>query len=168
MVSGPADAGEFSGGRSEIRPEVRSGGQTGVDRAGLDAAMAWGLKTGGWCPRGRLAEDGVIPQRYRLRETPLSDYAQRTGWNVRDSEATLILHRGALTGGTELTRRLAESMGRPCRCVDLATAPDPRESAAWIRQRAPSKLNIAGPRESQHPGIGLQARRFLELVFRSL
>jgi hypothetical protein len=74
---------------------VVSGGQTGVDRAALDAALALGLPIGGWCPLGRRTEDGPVPDRYPLRETPSADYAERTEWNVRDSDATLILHRGA-------------------------------------------------------------------------
>ena len=79
---------------------IVSGGQTGVDRAALDAALELGIAHGGWCPRGRLAEDGPIADRYGLRETASSDYAVRTEQNVVDSDATLILHRGPLTGGT--------------------------------------------------------------------
>src|SRR5690606_18077806 len=88
-------------------PTVLSGGQTGVDRAALDAAFALGLPEDGWCPAGRGAEDGAIPTRYPLRETPSPDPAQRTLWNVRDSDATLVLSPRPLAGGTLLARECA-------------------------------------------------------------
>ncbi|MCZ6552322.1 MAG: hypothetical protein O7A67_00850, partial [SAR324 cluster bacterium] len=86
---------------------IVSGGQSGVDRAALDAALATGLPCGGWCPRGRRAEDGPIHERYHLLETPSRRYAQRTEWNVRDSDGTLLLTRREPSRGTALTRRLA-------------------------------------------------------------
>ena len=92
---------------------VVSGGQTGVDRAALDLARELHLPCGGWCPRGRRAEDGVVPARYRLRETPSTAYTQRTEWNVRDADATLILHRGPLQGGSALTARIARRLRHP-------------------------------------------------------
>src|SRR4030042_6079458 len=88
--------------------KILSGGQTGADRSALDVAIALGISHGGWCPRGRLAEDGRIPDRYQLRETDYREYAVRTEQNVVDSDATLILCSGVLSGGTELTLRLAE------------------------------------------------------------
>ncbi|MCP4451447.1 MAG: hypothetical protein GY809_08300, partial [Planctomycetes bacterium] len=93
---------------------IISGGQTGVDRAALDWAIEAGVAHGGWCPKGRLAEDGPIPSQYDLAETPSDDYAVRTHWNVRDSDATVIvsLHR-TLSGGTELTQMLAVALGKP-------------------------------------------------------
>jgi hypothetical protein len=100
--------------------EVWSGGQTGVDRAAWDAARAAGLRTAGWVPRGRLAEDGVIPGIYTdVRETPSPEYAERTTWNVRDSDATLILYRKALTGGSLFTKIVAERLDRPVLTLDL-------------------------------------------------
>jgi hypothetical protein len=143
---------------------IVSGGQTGVDRAALDVALAAGIPCGGWCPRGRLAEDGTIPLRYPLEETPRADYAERTEWNVRDSDATLILAAGPLTGGTALTRKLAARLGRPCLVVDLRSAPDAGLVRSWLDREAVRVLNIAGPRESTAPGIGGEARRFLGLV----
>ena len=86
---------------------IVSGGQTGVDRAALDVALSLGIPCAGWCPRGRRAEDGPIDARYPLNETPSTSYAKRTEWNVRDSDATLILARLPLGGGTALTERLA-------------------------------------------------------------
>ena len=86
-----------------LRPmltRIVSGGQTGVDRAALDVALELSIPCGGWCPKGRKAEDGALPARYPLKETPSEEYAQRTTWNVRDSDGTLILTHGAPTGGT--------------------------------------------------------------------
>src|SRR3954454_8651242 len=99
MVSTPAGEGR----RAVMFTKIVSGGQTGVDRAALDVALALGIPCGGWCPKGRKAEDGPIEDRYPLSETPSSDYRQRTLWNIRDSDATLILTWGEPTGGTLLT-----------------------------------------------------------------
>jgi hypothetical protein len=145
---------------------VVSGGQTGVDRAALDAARALGLPYGGWCPRGRLAEDGPIDPSYPLVETPSADYAQRTEWNVRDSDGTLVLVRGRATGGTALTMDLARQHGKPLLVLDLAGEPLPDEASRWIATHGIDVLNVAGPRESQKPGIGGEARVFLERLFR--
>jgi hypothetical protein len=144
---------------------VVSGGQTGVDRAALQAALAAGISVGGWCPRGRWAEDGVIPAVYPLRETPDADPAQRTEWNIRDSDGTLILHRGPHSGGTALTAQLAEAYGRPLLQLDLAHSPAPEAVADWVRQRGVRVLNIAGPRESEAPGIGTAALKLLRRLF---
>jgi hypothetical protein len=146
--------------------KVVSGGQTGVDRAALDAARAAGLPCGGWCPRGRLAEDGPIEPGYPLIETPGADYAQRTEWNVRDSDGTLVLARGQAIGGTALTIALARRHGKPLLVVDLSRDPSPEEAARWIEDRGVRVLNVAGPRESQRPGIGREARAYLERLFR--
>lgn len=151
----------------ERRPRIISGGQTGVDRAALDVALEFGLEAGGWCPRGRRAEDGVIAARYPLEETPSADYAQRTEWNIRDSAATLILYRSTLTGGTALTGRLAEKYGRPLKLVDLEAPATPLETRLWIATWKVSILNVAGPRESQSPGIFQQARGYLKQVLKA-
>jgi hypothetical protein len=139
-----------------------SGGQTGVDRAGLDAAIELGLAHGGWCPKGRKAEDGVIPAIYSLRETPGAQYLQRTEWNVRDADATLVLSRGKPTGGTLATIDLAASQNRPCLVVDLLRMPRPETVRAWLSDNHVKVLNIAGPRESSHPGVHDQALIFLQ------
>ena len=141
---------------------IVSGGQTGVDRAALDLALELGLACGGFCPRGRIAEDGRIDDRYPLIETPSADYAERTEWNIVHSDATLILHRGHLSGGTALTARLARRQGKPLRLVDLAEHPDPAAVAAWVASFR--VLNVAGPRQSQSPGIYRAAREFLRQV----
>lgn len=144
---------------------IVSGGQTGVDRAALDAAIGLELEHGGWCPRGRLAEDGCIPQRYRLRETKSAEYPVRTEQNVVDSDGTLILHRERLSGGTELTRRLALKHSKPCCAVDLEQRHDIPYVRQWIADHSIAVLNVAGPRESSSPGIGRDAHDFLCSVF---
>jgi hypothetical protein len=196
--------------------KIISGGQTGVDRAALDAAIEVGIAHGGWCPLGRLAEDGRIPDCYQLCETDSPEYAVRTERNVAESDATLILFRArisgkgdsphlcaapsgpfrqmgtvpfsGISGGTELTLRLAGRHGRPHLAVDLDAArnvsgtlrvpktdgtrsvPDtiagPAEVRRWLKEERVEVLNVAGPRESQSPGIGALAREFLVTVFR--
>jgi len=143
---------------------IVSGGQTGVDRAALDAAITLDLKHGGWCPRGRLAEDGRIPKRYLLRETKSAEYPVRTERNVIDSDGTLILYRDRLFGGTELTRRLALKHNKPYCLVDLGQGYDADGVRRWIADHSIAVLNVAGPRESSRPGIGSDAHEFLCLV----
>src|SRR2546426_6950977 len=99
--------------------KVISGGQTGVDRAALDVALELGVPAGGWCPKGRKAEDGSLAPCYPLTETPSEEYWQRTEWNVRDSDGTLVLTRGAPTEGTAYTIEVAKKLGRPCLVLDL-------------------------------------------------
>jgi hypothetical protein len=140
---------------------VVSGGQTGVDRAGLDAAIDLGVPHGGWCPRGRLAEDGRIPDRYQLEETASALYWVRTEQNVVDSDGTLILFRQELVGGTHLTHRMAVKHGRPFLLIDLEDTPDVRAVRNWIDDECIDVLNVAGPRESSSAGIHRQARDFL-------
>lgn len=144
---------------------VVSGGQTGVDRAALDAAIELGIPCGGWCPRGRKAEDGPIPDRYPLRETAGDDYAQRTEFNVRDSDGTLILASGRLKGGTLLTATLARRMEKPLHVVDLEVPPAFESIHDWIHENGIRILNIAGPRESQSSGIARKAKKFLTELF---
>jgi hypothetical protein len=94
---------------------ILSGGQTGADRAALDFALEFGLAHGGWCPRGRLAEDGPIDERYKLTETPSRRYNQRTEWNARDSDATAVFSvTREVSGGTALTLGLVRRLGKPC------------------------------------------------------
>ena len=141
--------------------KIISGGQTGVDRAALDAAIELGIACGGWCPKGRLAEDGPIADRYPLTETPSRRYRERTEWNVRDSDATLILGTGELTGGTRLTQILAEQLGKPYFRVDFANPPRTARLAEDLLSNKIRILNIAGPRESTEPGIYEKTAEFL-------
>ncbi len=143
---------------------IVSGGQTGVDRAALDAAMAAGLPHGGKCPAGRRAEDGRIPACYQLEETPSEAYHVRTEENVINSDATLIVYRERLQGGTKLTCRLARKHERPHLLVDLNQAREPEDVARWITENRIGCLNVAGPRESSSNGIGAAARQFLDQV----
>jgi len=141
--------------------KIVSGGQTGVDRAALDVARMLGLPCGGWCPKGRKAEDGPIAHQYPLKETPSDDYAQRTAWNVRDSDGTLILTRGQPTEGTAFTIEVAERQDKPHLVLDLGKQPDRAAVQTWITTHRIRVLNIAGPREEKNPGIYAQASQFL-------
>ncbi len=146
---------------------IVSGGQTGVDRAALDVARELGIPLGGWIPRGRLAEDGPLDDIYPLTETPSRRYAVRTLWNVRDSDATLLLTRGPPTGGTALTRSYARNLGRPFLVVDLLQDPPPESARAWLSDTAPATLNVAGPRESSCPGIHAEATAWLRRLLQT-
>jgi hypothetical protein len=141
--------------------KIQSGGQTGVDRAAQDVARELGIPCGGWCPKGRWAEDGPIPSRYPLEETPSIDPQQRTEWNVRDSDGTLVLTVGPVSGGTALTAEFAEKHNRPCLVLDLTTEPTAGAVRGWIEDNRIRILNVAGPRESKQPGIYDQAMAVL-------
>ncbi|HZP44764.1 MAG TPA: putative molybdenum carrier protein [Candidatus Binataceae bacterium] len=152
--------------------KIVSGGQSGVDRAALDSAIALGLEYGGWVPKDGWAEDypdppGILPRYPRMRPTADADPAERTRLNARDSDATLILLGGreSVSHGTELTIAIAKQLERPLMLVradDPAAAPRVR---AWL-QRLPHDLilNVAGPRESEAPGIYQSSRRLLEAI----
>jgi hypothetical protein len=148
--------------------KIVSGGQTGVDRAALDAAIELGIPHGGWCPKGRRAEDGPIPACYALMETPLEDYPQRTEWNVRDSDGTLVLTSGLLGGGTLMTIQVAEMLGKPCLVVDLDAGWPVAEVVEWVEAKRISVLNVAGPRESTSPGCHEKARVFMQAFLKAV
>ena len=137
--------------------KIVSGGQTGVDRAALDAAMEQGVPVGGWCPKGRRAEDGPIPERYPLTETPTDEYAVRTAWNVRDSDGTLILGDPGVSGGTSLTVEEARKRDKPLLQAKIDTAKAERIQK-WIAAHDIDVLNVAGPRASEAIGIYRKAR----------
>jgi Circularly permutated YpsA SLOG family len=150
---------------------VVSGGQTGADRAALDAAGALGIPYGGWCPAGGWAEDlteppGLLRDYPLLSETPPGPPSTRTRWNVRDSDATLVLLPGQElpSGGTRLTVEVAAALGRPC----LVTGAEDREGvSAWLGSRPDGLvLNVAGPRESEAPGLYAAVYRMLTAVLR--
>jgi hypothetical protein len=160
--------------------KIVTGGQTGVDRAALDVAVGLGISYGEWCPRGGWAEDFPEPPGVRakfplLKETPLADPAQRTAWNIRDSDVVVILVGDTgtrVSAGTMLARQLAEGQGKPTLVIDLSQA-DPAASAReWLevqraRFGAGLRLGIGGPRESEAPGIYERARGFLSALFRT-
>lgn len=147
--------------------KIISGGQTGVDRAALDAAIAHGISVGGWCPRGRRALDGPIPAHYPLTETHGHGYQTRTRWNVRDSDATLIICSGEPTGGTARTIRTCQQLDKPYFVISLQTAhtalaPD---LLHWCNSENIHVLNIAGPRERKGCPVYRHAYRLLETLF---
>ena len=151
--------------------KIISGGQTGADRAALDAAIACGVPHGGWCPKGRLAEDGTISAKYNLREMETESYSERTRANVADSDATLIFSHGPLTGGSLLTQQFAEELGRPCIHIDLSIVDAMSSSRSMHSEKRDGDiastfpnignsqregrvvLNVAGPRASGDPQI---------------
>ena len=145
--------------------KIISGGQTGADQAALDFAIARGIPHGGWCPRGRLAEDGHIPLCYQLSETPSPDYAQRTESNVRDSGGTVIFSIAAsLTGGSAWTVELAGRYHKPC--LHLSRERDGEAAAGklldFLRVNKIEVLNVAGPRHSQEPEVAQFVQEVLE------
>ncbi|MDD2542742.1 MAG: putative molybdenum carrier protein [Desulfuromonadaceae bacterium] len=145
--------------------KIVSGGQTGVDRAGLDAAMEAGILVGGYCPKGRLAEDGVVPYKYPLTEMASRSYTARTKKNVVESDGTLILNIGSLTGGTKKTAEYAGKHAKPFLVVPLDKLPSPETVIQWLDRHDILILNVAGPRESKFPqGIYQQSLLFLRAV----
>ena len=148
--------------------KIVSGGPTGVDRAALDVALALGLAAGGGCPQGRRAEDGVIPDRYPLMETPEPNYEARTRRNVEDSDGALILNLGTLDGGTALTACHARQIGKPCLIVALEEGIEPAAFRAWLDRNQIAVLNVAGPRESKRPGVYEAAYCCLEALMRAV
>lgn len=148
---------------------IVAGGQSGVDRAALDAALALGIPAGGWCPKGRWAEDGPISDRYPLRETDSAEPDVRTEANVRDSDATLVVVNSVADKGTRRTIECARRAGKPCLIVDLADdAAASAAARAWLTAIRPRTLNVAGPRESRTPGIYARATAFLEDLLRNV
>ncbi|GCE45595.1 putative molybdenum carrier protein [Thermosporothrix hazakensis] len=147
---------------------IVSGGQTGADRAALDWAMAHHIPYGGWCPAGRLAEDGPLDARYELQETPTSSYAQRTEWNVRDSDGTVLFSLSPhLTGGTLLTLRLARKYRRPyLHLYQTERQQNPATRLlAFLQTYNIQRLNVAGPRASTEPAIGAFVQQVLECAY---
>ena len=145
--------------------KIVSGGQTGVDRAALDVALELGIPCGGWCPKGRRAEDGSIDVRYPLKETHSTNYRIRTEKNARESDGTLVFTWGKPKGGTALTIRFAQKYKRPYLIVDLSERGDPETVRKWVEADQIKVLNIAGLRESESPGIYDRTVDFLKEVF---
>ena len=144
---------------------IISGGQTGADRAALDFAIARRIENGGWCTRGRLAEDGTISERYQLAETPNFDWAQRTEWNVRDSHGTVIISIAPeLAGGSKQTAEFAAKYQKPCLHLSRERDGDDaaRKLSEFLATHPIKTLNVAGPRESEEPDVGVFLRQVLE------
>ncbi len=133
---------------------IVSGGQTGADRAALDAAIRLGLPHGGWCPAGRRAEDGSIPAHYHLTETPSRGYTQRTRWNIRDSDGTVVFTLAHdLKGGSLMTWQYARRIGKPCLHLCAGHPAATNQLRDFVAAHGIHHLNVAGSRESREPGI---------------
>jgi len=149
--------------------KVVSGGQTGVDRAALDIAQELNIECSGWCPAGRKAEDGAIPLKYPLVETPAENYEQRTEWNVRDSDATLLFFWKNLEGGTLFTKECCSKLIKPFFEIDMTKPIKVESILKWIQDCNVKTLNIAGPRESSNQGqIYLSSKKILKNILAQL
>ena len=147
--------------------KIMSGGQTGADRSALDVAIKYNLDHGGWVPKGRKAEDGVLPSKYAMDEMETAGYPERTRQNVTDSQGTLIISYGPLTGGSKLTLGYARAMGKPSCYIDLI-ATEAFEAAliaqSFVLENQIRVLNVAGPRLSNFPGIYQDVKIILETM----
>jgi hypothetical protein len=145
--------------------KVISGGQTGADQAALDIAIKLDIPHGGWVPKGRLTEDGPLPEKYRLQEMGTSGYPERTEQNVIDSDGTLIFSHGELSGGSRLTQELAGKHGRSCLHINLNTINAfhaAQKIKSWTVENHIEILNVAGPRASNDPEIYQSVANILE------
>jgi hypothetical protein len=136
--------------------KIISGGQTGADRAALDVAIKLGIPHGGWIPKGRITEKGPLPEKYRLQEMPTDSYSKRTEQNVIDSDGTLIIARGKLTGGTDYTRQMTLKHNKQLLGIDLDQTNLYKAAslaASWIKMQWIEILNVAGPRASKDQQI---------------
>jgi hypothetical protein len=150
--------------------KIISGGQTGADRAALDFAIKHKISYGGWVPKGRKAEDGTIPYEYRLQEMPTGKYSKRTEKNILDSDGTLIVSHGILTGGSALAEELAKLYRKPWIHIDLEAIPYPKAASMireWIRHNGIKVMNVAGARASKDPMIYKAVTELLEAVKRA-
>jgi Circularly permutated YpsA SLOG family len=150
--------------------KIVSGGQTGVDRGALDAALAAGFPCGGWCSADRAAEDGPIPARYPLSPLARSGYRERTRQNVLDSDGTAILVHGVIGGGTLLTLNLCKREGKPHVVIDASKTSEvaaAAEIARFVEKHEIHALNAAGPRASGwKQGYGCALRTMGDLIAR--
>jgi hypothetical protein len=148
--------------------KVISGGQTGVDRAALDAAIALGIPYGGWLPKGRRTEEGPLPLNYQLQEMDSVTYKDRTIQNVMDSDGTLLIARGALTGGSAVTLHATKAYQKPCLLINLNNTPiflAATRIVDWLLKYNIKVLNVAGPRASKAPTIYTETRKIIESVY---
>lgn len=151
-----------------VKFKIISGGQTGVDRAAIDAAIAVGLPYGGIIPKGRLAEDGTISKIYILTEAPSPEYTYRTEQNVIHSDATLIVSYLPINGGTSLTEEYCQKHSKTYFIANLDDPHIEQKILDWLQKTKPKVLNIAGPRESKFPGIYKTTQKLFEKIFKKL
>ncbi len=162
--------------------KIISGGQTGADRGGLDAAIEAGIPHGGWCPKGRKAEDGGIPEKYQLQEMKSADYLKRTEQNIIDSDCTVIFTYGPPTGGSKRTVGFCEKHKKPCLCIDLSHSDDHSAfshlhnflsnkrggiicpGVEYLQVPPAPVLNVAGSRESKSPGIQGRVAKIVKML----
>lgn len=147
--------------------KIVSGGQTGADLAALDFAIESGLEHGGWIPKGRLTEDGPLDGKYLLREMETDSYPKRTEKNVLESDATLVVSRGELGSGTELTVKMAKKHCKPFLHIDLdkmSMVYAVRMTKMWLVDNGIKCLNVAGPRASRDPEIYSLVYKLLKKV----
>ena len=150
--------------------KIISGGQTGADRAALDVAIELGIPHGGWIPKGRRTERGPLPNKYRLKEMPTDSYPARTEKNVLESDGTLIISHGEMTGGTEYTAKMAQKHNKPWMHVDanqLSVEAAVQFVRAWISGNEIEVLNVAGPRASKDPQIYSTTKKILRELLQS-
>jgi hypothetical protein len=167
---------EILQGIRDVDIRIVSGGQTGVDRGALDAAIRASIPHGGYCPAGRKAEDGVIPAVYELEETESDRYPPRTAMNVRQAHGTLLLVRGrpglSRSRGTKLTLEMCIRQEKPWHAADPRRDDLVGRVAEWVRSLetdgSSTIVNVAGPRESKEPGIHDEVVKFLSMVFKLL
>ena len=146
--------------------KIVSGGQTGADRAALDWAISRGIECGGWCPKGRKAEDGPISSTYPLIETPSANYIQRTEWNVRDAGGTVIFSIDpVLTGGSKKTVAFAKKHNKPCLHIHPGVKDPGKKLRDFVADNEIKTLNVAGPRASKEPGVANFVREVLNEAF---
>ncbi len=151
--------------------KIISGGQTGADRAALDVAIKLDIPHGGWIPKGRKTEDGTLPEIYKLKEMPTASYPERTEQNVIDSDGTLIIARGKLTGGSDYTRQMTLKHRKQLLGIDLNLNSHFDAASlivSWVKLQRVQVLNVAGPRASKDPGIYSDVLRILEQVIQIL
>lgn len=151
--------------------KIISGGQTGADQAGLDAAIDFGIDHGGWIPKGRLTEAGILPEKYHLEEMQTKSYPKRTEKNIISSDGTIIISRGQLSGGSALTKRLAIKHKKPFLHLDLKDTVFDNAVvifSSWVYKNNISVLNVAGPRDSKDTAIYNDVYRLLTFVLNNI
>lgn len=145
--------------------KIISGGQSGADRAALDFAIENNIPYGGWIPKGRKTEDGKLPDKYHLQEMKTASSSKRTEQNIIDSDGTVIISHGKLTGGSLLTQTLAVKHNKPCLHLDVDNKKilvAIESLNAWIKKSKIKILNVAGPRASKDHNIYKVTKDILE------